>query len=110
MTILTKTIIATSGGFAIEPRNKRLDRYILSQSSASRPKICFIPTASGDSKNYIQRFFNFFEKENCVPTHLKLFKADVENREDFLLSQDILYVGGGNTKTCWPSGEIGEST
>lgn len=93
-----KIVIGTSGGFAIEPRNKRIDRYILAQSTASKPKICFIGTASGDSKSYIQRFYNFFNQENCTPSHLPLFKTKIIDREGFLLAQDIIYVGGGNTK------------
>lgn len=95
---IKRTIIATSGGFSIEPRNKRMDRYILSQVNAQRPKICFIPTASGDSKNYIKRFYNFFEKENCDGSHLSLFKGNIVDFEAHLLHQDIIYVGGGNTK------------
>ncbi|MGB1241664.1 MAG: Type 1 glutamine amidotransferase-like domain-containing protein [Chitinophagales bacterium] len=102
MEVLTKSskrqIIATSGGFSIEPRNKRLDRYILAQVAAQTPKICFIPTASGDSKNYIKRFYNFFEKENCICSHLQLFKGNFDDLNSFLLQQDILYIGGGNTK------------
>ncbi len=93
-----RKIIATSGGFAIEPRNKRLDRYILSQSNSNNPKICFIPTASGDSENFIHRFYRFFEKEKCIPNHLSLFKGNVLNIREFILDQDIIYVGGGNTK------------
>ena len=95
---VTRKIIATSGGFAIEPRNKRLDKYILSQSNSKNPKICFIGTASGDSQNFIKRFYNFFKKENCRPSHLQLFKGNVEDIESYILNQDIIYVGGGNTK------------
>jgi len=95
----TRKIIATSAGFAIEPRNRRMDRYILDQASAKKTKICFIGTASGDSKNYVQRFYNFFEKENCICTDLPLFKTKIANLKQFVFEQDILYVGGGNTKS-----------
>jgi dipeptidase E len=33
----------------MEPENPLLDQYILSQTGKSSPKICFVPTASGDS-------------------------------------------------------------
>ena len=39
------------GGFSMEPDNLSLDRYILAQSRVKRPKVCFVPTASGDSEN-----------------------------------------------------------
>src|SRR5258708_4460438 len=40
------------GGFSMEPDNPRLDRYILSLARRSPPKVCFVPTASGDSDNH----------------------------------------------------------
>lgn len=96
---MKRQIIALGGGgFAMEPRNKRLDNYILSQSNSSNPKICFVPTASGDSKDYIQRFYRFFDKLDCIPSHLAIFKPTYADFESFLLEQDIIYVGGGNTR------------
>ena len=94
-----KQIIALGGGgFSMEPDNPLLDSYILSQSPNKTPKICFLPTASGDSENYIQRFYHFFRNQNCVPSHLSLFKPPTRDLEGFLLEKDIIYVGGGNTK------------
>ncbi|WP_017186670.1 Type 1 glutamine amidotransferase-like domain-containing protein [Alkalibacillus haloalkaliphilus] len=94
-----KQIIALGGGgFSMEPENPLLDLYVLNQSNKITPKICFIPTASGDSENYISRFYNFFEKQNCKPSHLSLFKPPTRDLESFLLEKDIIYVGGGNTK------------
>lgn len=94
-----KQIIALGGGgFSMEPDNPLLDRYILNQSNRANPKICFIPTASGDSDTYISRFYQFFEKQHCQPSHLSLFKPPTRDIESFLLEKDILYVGGGNTK------------
>ncbi|MBK3495063.1 peptidase E [Viridibacillus sp. YIM B01967] len=94
-----KQIIALGGGgFSMEPENPLLDKYILSQSKEKNPKICFIPTASGDADNYIARFYNFFESQNCRPSHLSLFNPPTRNLEDFILEKDIIYVGGGNTK------------
>jgi peptidase E len=95
---MMKQIIAMGGGgFSMEPENKKLDHYILAQSKAEKPHICFIPTASGDSKDYIERFYKAFENENCVPAHLSLFSPPLNLRE-FVSNQDIFYVGGGNTK------------
>lgn len=94
-----KQIIALGGGgFSMEPENPLLDRYILRQSDKENPKICFVPTASGDAEGYINRFYQFFEKEKCQPSHLSLFKPPSKDLEGFLLEKDIIYVGGGNTK------------
>jgi dipeptidase E len=93
-----KQIIAMGGGgFSMEPENKKLDHYILAQSKTEKPNICFIPTASGDSEGYIERFYKAFKTEKCVPEHLSLFSPP-QNLEEFVKKQDIFYVGGGNTK------------
>ncbi|KKK38594.1 peptidase [Mesobacillus campisalis] len=94
-----KQIVAMGGGgFSMEPENPLLDQYILKQSSKPKPKICFIPTASGDAEGYIAKFYAFFDKEHCEPSHLSLFRPPTRDLESFLLQKDILYVGGGNTK------------
>ena len=82
----------------MEPQNQRLDAYILKQSPKRSPKVCFIGTASGDAKGYIQRFYKRFENFDCKPTHLSLFKPNFSDLKSFVLDQDILYVGGGNTR------------
>ncbi|KMJ59866.1 peptidase [Bacillus sp. LL01] len=100
-----KQIIALGGGgFSMEPENPLLDTYILKQSGKTTPKICFIPTASGDADNYIERFYQFFEKQDCNPSHLSLFNPPTRDLKKFILEKDIIYVGGGNTRnllTLW---------
>lgn len=94
-----KQIIALGGGgFLMEPENPLLDTYILAQAGKARPKICFVPTASGDSEKMVAAFYDFFKDYDCEPTHLSLFKPPSRDLEAFVLEKDILYVGGGNTK------------
>lgn len=94
-----KQIIALGGGgFSMEPENPLLDEYILKCSSATRPAVCFVPTASGDSADYIGRFYESFNNFDCEPSHLSLFKPPAADLEDFVLSKNIIYVGGGSTK------------
>ncbi|MGH7303997.1 MAG: Type 1 glutamine amidotransferase-like domain-containing protein, partial [Candidatus Rokuibacteriota bacterium] len=61
-----------------------------------RPKICFVPTASGDSAVYITKFYEAFG-ERAEATHLGLFGRPRTDMAQVLTSQDIVYVGGGNT-------------
>lgn len=82
----------------MEPENLLLDQYILNQAKAAKPKICFIPTASGDSEGYISKFYDAFKQLECEPSHLSLFKPPTRDLESFVLEKDIFYVGGGNTK------------
>ncbi|MCF6139102.1 peptidase E [Pseudalkalibacillus berkeleyi] len=96
--ILASQIIAMGGGgFSMEPENPLLDQYILNQTNVKKPKICFIPTASGDSDGYINRFMNAFRSLDCEPDYLSLYQPP-QSIESFVMAQDILYVGGGNTK------------
>ena len=85
------------GGFSGEPDNPLLDRYLLSLSPKPKPKVCFVGTASGDSELYALRFYEGFARFDCTPTHLPLYKPRSNDLRDFVMSQDILYVGGGNT-------------
>jgi len=65
----------------------RLDQRILSLARHERPKICFVPTASGDSDNYIVRVYETFGVDRCVPSHLRLFRRKIQGPRTFLLDQ-----------------------
>lgn len=91
------TIIAMGGGgFSMEPENPLLDDYVLGLVGAERPRVCFVPTASGDADGYVERYREAFDwrAETAV---LSLFRRTVEDLEAFVLGQDVVYVGGGNT-------------
>ncbi|WP_426451603.1 Type 1 glutamine amidotransferase-like domain-containing protein [Paenibacillus sp. S-38] len=95
---MRQIIALGGGGFSMEPDNLLLDEYVLKQSTNPCPNVCFLPTASGDSEAYTARFYASFQKLNCVPSHLSLFKPPARDLEDFILNKDVVYVGGGNTK------------
>lgn len=93
-----RTIVAMGGGgFSMEPGNPLLDEYVLALAGKERPRVCFVPTASGDAEGYIQRFYEAFPEDRCLPAHLALFRRAVADLRSFVLEQDVLYVGGGNT-------------
>lgn len=85
------------GGFSMEPRNPRLDRWLLSLTGKSKPRVLFVPTASGDSKSYVTRFHRAYAKLPCEKAHLDLFRRSVRDLEEHVLTQDLIFVGGGNT-------------
>ncbi|MDY0941253.1 peptidase E [Priestia megaterium] len=96
---MRQIIAMGGGGFSMEPDNPLLDQYILSQAHTDMPKICFIPTTSGDADNYIERFYEAFEKLICKPSHLSLFSQSFMDLKAYVLQHDILYVGGGNKRS-----------
>ena len=81
----------------MEPRNPLLDDFVLGLSGRRRPKVCFLPTASGDAEGYIERFHKAMRTRRCRASHLTLFFREVADPAAFLLDQDVIYVGGGNT-------------
>lgn len=83
------------GGFWTEP--SPLDRFVASLARSSNPRVCFVPTASGDDPDYIARFYRSYAALDCRPSDLTLFERTVVDLEQFVLAQDVIYVGGGNT-------------
>ena len=88
------------GGFSMEGLRSPLDEELLrlarERRAVDRPRVCFIPTASGDSPDYLGRFHEAFDAV-AETSHLTLFDREVEDIPPFLLEQDAIYVGGGNT-------------
>ncbi len=86
------------GGFSMESGNPLLDNYVLGLSAAERPRICFLPSASGDADHYIVRFYRAFPADRCEPSHISLFRREQGPADPrrHLLSQDLIYVGGGS--------------
>jgi len=73
------------------------DRFLLSLARSARPRVCFVPTASGDAESYVTRFYRAFSALDCRPSDLQLFERTIDDLETFVLEQDVIYVGGGNT-------------
>jgi dipeptidase E len=99
MDIKPRQIVAFGGGgFSMEWGNTLLDDFVLSLTGKQRPKICFLPTASGDADHYVVRFYRAFSAERCEPSHISLFRREtgVGDPRAHLLAQDLIYVGGGS--------------
>jgi dipeptidase E len=86
------------GGFSMEWGNPLLDEHVLALSGAEHPKVCFLPTASGDADHYVVRFYRAFAAPHCEPSHISLFRREtgVGDPRGHLLAQDVIYVGGGS--------------
>jgi dipeptidase E len=86
------------GGFSMEWGNTLLDDFVLSLTGVERPKVCFLPTASGDADHYVVRFYRAFPASRCEPSHISLFRREtgVGDPLAHLLAQDLVYVGGGS--------------
>lgn len=94
--MITKQIIA-AGGDVIS--DIPLHYYILAQSSKEKPKVCLLPTASGDNVQVIRTFYDAFGRHHAELDYLPLFHTKEENIREFILQQDIILVSGGHSKS-----------
>ena len=88
----------------MEAGNGLLDDYVLGLTGVARPKVCFLPSASGDADHYIVRFYRAFCASRCEPSHVSLFRRDKGSGlgcdiAEHLLTQDLIYVGGGSVQS-----------
>jgi peptidase E len=95
---LRRIIAMGGGGFNARPGDPELDRFVLEHARVATPRICLLPTASGDPDDQIERFYRAFHELPCRPSHLSLFRlgarpVDIRER---LLGVDVIYVGGGS--------------
>ncbi len=78
--------------------NTLLDDHVLALTGVPRPRVCFLPTASGDADHYVVRFYRAFSAGRCEPSHISLFRRETGVGDPYahLLQQDLVYVGGGS--------------
>lgn len=86
------------GGFYRDPENLELEKYVIGRSGAKNARVAFVPAASGEPDHYVASFYAAFLKLGCRPSVLSFFKRTPDLR-GFLLQQDVIFVGGGNTKS-----------
>jgi peptidase E len=130
MSAAQPTIIATSIGF--QPDGDDLANlrpgpsYELAAELAragAHPRICIIATAVGDDPARLGADHHAFSKLGMISSHLSLFPMpNVTDIRAHLLSQDIIWVGGGSTanllalwrlhgldtilRECWEAGVV----
>jgi peptidase E len=88
--------IVALGGFHGPEDVERLYEYVLGLVGRKRPRVCFLPTATGDDADSIVLFY-----EQLAPrteaSHLALFPWPPQGLREHLLAQDVILVSGGNT-------------
>ena len=71
--------------------------YAMDLSGQSKPNLCVLNTAIGDDPNVYLRFYDRLASTSARVRHLALFPMpNVPDPEDLLMSQDIIFVGGGS--------------
>jgi peptidase E len=115
---MIRRILALGGhDFTAQPPDRAICELMLrlgAERAGGRPRICILPTASGDTSEQIGRFYATFGERPCEPSDLSLFRLGRRPMalalRDHLLSQDLIYVGGGslvNLLAVWEAHDIG---
>lgn len=98
--IRSRRIIGIGGAvLAPDSGNFKLERYILDLSGAARPRVVFVPTASGDDVGYVARFYEAYARFGVELDVLRFFRRTPEDLREFLFGFDVVHVGGGNTRS-----------
>src|SRR6201996_5465441 len=95
-----RQILAMGGGGFTMESTLALDRFALELTGRPVPRVCFLPTASGDPREQATRFHERFSGWPCEPSILSLFHLgrDRIDPRAHLLAQDAIYVGGGSMR------------
>lgn len=93
-------IVAIGGGEISAGETLAIDRAIVELAGKSRPRLLFLPTASGDAEGYAGTVKDIYGSLGCEVEALLLHgpaasRAEIEEK---LGRADIVYVGGGNTR------------
>lgn len=95
-----KQIIAIGGGgFTSADSTYALERYCVAQTQKQTPNVCFLPQASNEDRAYIAKFYECFLALGTRPTWLSLFGRVPQGWQQKILDADLIYVGGGNTRS-----------
>jgi peptidase E len=91
-------VLAVGGGMLMPRDATPLHvRYAMELSGKPRPKLCVLNQAAGDDPFAYLRFYDRLVGASVEVRHLALFPMpNVSDPEDMLMSQDIIFVGGGS--------------
>jgi peptidase E len=110
-----RRILALGGHeFSARPPDRAVCELLLrlaGERGGERPRICILPTASGDTSDQIASFYSAFGERSCEPSDVSLFRLGRRPLElrDHLLAQDLIYVGGGsmvNLLAVWEAHDV----
>jgi dipeptidase E len=78
--------------------NEVLRDFMLELADAKKPKVCLLPTASGDPDHQISAFRRSFGGRGAEVTDISLFRLGQNpvDLEEHFFNQDLIYVGGGS--------------
>ncbi|HXM75203.1 MAG TPA: peptidase E [Thermoanaerobaculia bacterium] len=88
--------IVAFGGLGEDGEAGVLVQFVLGLTGKERPRVCLVPTASAESPDLIVRFYEELSGyAHC--SYVSFFPWPRDDLREHLLSQDAVFVTGGNT-------------
>lgn len=88
--------IVAIGGLGEDGEAGVLSTFALGLTGKKRPRVCLVPTASAEKPEFIVRFYEELSGfADC--SYISFFPWPPEGLRELVLSQDALFVSGGNT-------------
>jgi len=95
---MTHRHIVAFGGLRPTPgRVHPIVDFILDLTGKPRARVAILPTATGDAAESLQSIYARLPPDRAERSHLALFNRSIADIRGYLLSQDVILVGGGNT-------------
>lgn len=96
---MTSHLFAMGGGGFTGPKGgpSPMFKYILSHTGKKHPKVCLIPTATGDKRDTVTDFVYGMNRLQAHGNFLSLYSVPTPDLEDWIMDFDAVYVSGGNT-------------
>ncbi|HET8813476.1 MAG TPA: Type 1 glutamine amidotransferase-like domain-containing protein [Solirubrobacterales bacterium] len=110
-----RRILALGGhDFSSRPSDRAVCELLLrlaAERGGGRPRICILPAPSGEASAQVASFYSAFGVRPCEPSDASLFRLGRRPMalRDHLLSQDLIYVGGGslvNLLAAWEAHDV----
>lgn len=106
-----RTIIAVGGGLGLDSKDSgAFNKWLVKHTGVDQPKALYIPTAGAENPEKILQFIYSANEAGCSADWLSLFDQTSSDLREYVLSHDIIFVGGGNTANMlaiWQEHELG---
>jgi dipeptidase E len=101
MGVMKATLILIGGGEIGNGETRPVDEKVRSYSSKENPHLLFLGTASGDPESYTEAVRSVYGELSCEVEPLSIANEtpSPEDLKEALAWADMMYIGGGNTKT-----------
>jgi dipeptidase E len=91
-----RQIVGLGGAGSTEEETRRLLAHVVGLAGKPSPKVCVVPTATGDDADSVLRLYDRLPA-GARTMYLPFFPWPPDGLRQLALDQDVIFVGGGST-------------